>query len=292
LATTFVALCLIWGTTWSVIQIGLQGVPPFAGVSLRFALAGGLLLGVALARGVKLGHSRRERRLWLLNGLLSFTASYGVVYWAEQWVPSGLTAVLFATYPLFVAVFGHLLLPAEAVRRAELLGLLICFGGVGLIFSEDLAALGGQGVATGAAVLLISPLVSAVASVAIKRWGGDVHPLSLSAVPMLIAAGVMGAAWAVFEREREIVWTGTAVGALLYLAIAGSAVTFTLYYWLLSYLPVKRLALITYVVPVVAVAIGIVRGEPFTLRIFGGATCVLAGVALTMRQPTGAKSRR
>jgi len=278
-------LCLIWGTTWSVIQIGLQGVPPFVGVSLRFALAGGLLLAVALARGVRLGATARERRLWLVNGLLAFSGSYGVVYWVEQWVPSGLTAVLFATYPLFVAVFSHLLLPAEAIRRGEVVGLVASFGGVALIFSEDLAALGGPAVALGAIVALASPLVSAVASVAIKRWGAGVHPLSLSAVPMLIASGVMGAAALGLERGREVTWTRASVAALLYLALAGSAVTFTLYYWLLAHLPVKRLALISYIVPVVAVALGILRGEPFTLRTLAGSTCVVAGVALAVRAP-------
>jgi drug/metabolite transporter (DMT)-like permease len=285
---TLALLCLIWGTTWSVIQVGLQGVPPFAGVSLRFALGGGLLLAVALARGVRLGASRRERWLWLLNGMLAFSGSYGVVYWVEQWVPSGLTAVLFATYPLFVALFGHLLLPAEAIRRHEVLGLFASFGGVALIFSEDLAALGGPAVALGSIVALASPLVSALASVAIKRWGGGVHPLSLSAVPMLIASGVMGAASLTFERGRELTWTRPAVAALLYLALAGSAVTFTLYYWLLSHLPVKRLALISYIVPVVAVFIGLLRGEPFTPRLLAGSACVVAGVALAVRPARGA----
>jgi drug/metabolite transporter (DMT)-like permease len=283
MAGAIALLCLVWGTTWSVIQIGLKGIPPFTGVALRFAIAGGLLLALALARGIRLGQSRRERWLWLLNGLLSFTGSYGVVYWVEQWVPSGLTAVLFATYPLFVAALSHTALPSESVTRSELFGFLIGFGGVGLIFSEDLAALGGPGVVTGAAVMLISPLVAAMASVAIKKWGSGIHPLSLSAVPMLISAGVMGAAAVGFERGRDVAFTRTSVAALLYLAIAGSAVTFTLYYWLLSYLPVKRLALITYVVPVVAVALGVALGEPFTLRILAGAACVIAGVALAMR---------
>lgn len=266
-----------------MIQVGLRGIPPFAGVSLRFAIGGGVLLALALARGVRLGRTRRERGLWVINGLLAFTGSYGVVYWVEQWVPSGLTAVLFATYPLFVAALSHLILPSEGVERAELLGFLIGFGGVGLIFSEDLATLGGPGVALGAAVMLISPLVAAGASVAVKRWGAGIHPLSLASVPMLIAAGLMGAATFGLERGRALIWTRASVAALLYLALAGSAVTFTLYYWLLSYLPVKRLALITYVVPVVAVTIGVLRGEPFTLRMLVGSACVVAGVALAMR---------
>ena len=86
-------LCLIWGSTWSVIQIGLRGIPPLAGVSFRFAIAGGLLLVLAFYLAVPLGRRRREWWLWLVNGTLAFSVSYGVVYWSEQWLPSGLTAI-------------------------------------------------------------------------------------------------------------------------------------------------------------------------------------------------------
>ena len=108
MAATLALLCLIWGTTRSAIQIGLQGVPPFSGIAIRFAAASLLLLCIARAMRVRLGTSPVERRLWVVNGLLAFSLSFGVVYWAEQWVPSSLVAVLFSTHPLFVALFAHL----------------------------------------------------------------------------------------------------------------------------------------------------------------------------------------
>ena len=123
ISITFVLLCLIWGTTWSVIQIGLVGIPPLTGVALRFAIAAALLLVLIGVRRIRLGTTRRERLLWLSNSVLSFSVSYGVVYWAEQWVPSGLTSVLFATYPLFVALLAHYMLPAETLRRPEVIGI-------------------------------------------------------------------------------------------------------------------------------------------------------------------------
>jgi len=271
---------LIWGTTWSVIQIGLTGIPPFTGVALRFAISGLLLLGLALASGIRLGSSRRERHLWWANGACSFAVAYGVVYWAEQWVPSGLAAVLFAVYPLIVSILAHFTLANERLRLPDVLGVLIGFGGVGLIFSEDLAALGGPQVAVGAAVMLLSPLASAGGTVMVKRWGGGIHPLSLSAVPMLVAAGVTALPAAALERTREVTWNASSISALLYLAVVGSAVTFTLYFWLLSQLPARRLALIAYVIPVVAVGIGVLRGEPLTSRMLLGAAGVVTGVAL------------
>lgn len=278
----YTALCLIWGTTWAAIQIGLQGIPPLSGVAMRFAIAAVVLLTAALAMGVRLGRSRWERRLWVVNAVLSFSVSYSVVYWCEQWVPSGLAAVLFATYPLFVTILANWALPAEPLTLRELAGILVGFGGVGLIYSQDFSALGGPQVALAAVVMLISPLVSAVSSVAVKRWGEGVHPLSLTSVPMAMTAGIMGAAAMITERHREFLWTPTSVGALLYLAVMGSAVTFTLYYWLLAHFPAKRMSLIAYIIPVVAVAIGLARGEPLTARILSGAGLVLAGVALAM----------
>jgi len=283
MVSVFLLLCLIWGTTWAAIKIGLEGVPPFTGAALRFALAAAILFALGLARGIRFGRSRVERRLWVVNGLMGFAVSYGVVYWAEQWIPSGLASVLFATYPLMVAILGHFILPEERIGLVEAFAILVGFGGVGVIFSEDLTALGGQRVALGAAVMLLSPIAAAVSSVSIKRWGGGIDPASLSAPPMTIAAALLGsAAWG-FERERAVVWDGAAVGALLYLAVMGSVVTFSLYYWLLARIPAKRMALIAYLIPVVAVIIGTLRGEQLTPRVLTGAALVIGAVALATR---------
>lgn len=281
----YAVLCVIWGTTWAVIQIGLEGIPPFSSAALRFAVAAVILLLLAGLLGVRLGTSRRERILWLINGALSFTLTYGIVYWSEQWVPSALASVLFATYPLFMAVLAHLLLPSEPMRLLEAFGILAGFGGVAVIFSEDLSSLGGADMPMAALVMLISPLAAAVSSVIVKRWGHGVHPFSLAGVPMAIAAGVLGALALATERDHSFTWNTTSIAAILYLAIFGSAVTFTLYYWLLSHLPAKRMALIAYVIPVVAILIGVMRGEPLTSRLFLGSLIVIMGVALSIHRP-------
>jgi drug/metabolite transporter (DMT)-like permease len=275
-------LCLIWGTTWAVIQIGLAGIPPFSGVALRFGVAALILLALARFLHIKMGKARRERVLWWINGLLAFCVSYGVVYWSEQWVPSGLAAILFATNPLFVSLLAHWALPSESLNRAESIGILLGFVGVGVIFSEDFHALGGQQVRLAALVMLLSPLAAAIASVAVKRWGKGIHPFSLSAVPMGITAGIMGALAITYERGAHFDWNGSSIGALLYLAVFGSVITFTLYFWLLAHLPAKRLALIAYVIPLVAVGVGWLRGEPMTVRTLAGAALVVIGTALAV----------
>ncbi len=267
-----------------MIKIGLAGIPPFSGVAIRFGIAGFLMLALARSRGLKLGATRRERWLWVVNGILSFAVSYGVTYWSEQWVPSGLAAVLFATYPLFVAMLAHLMLPAERMRFREAIGSLVGFAGVGVIFSTDFGALGGSQVAVASAVMLLSPLAAAGASVAIKRWGAGIHPFSLTAVPMLIASGIMGSIAAATEYDRTITWDAVSIGALLYLTLAGSALTFSLYYWLLSHLPAKNLALIAYIIPIVALVLGTIGGEPLTTRTLLGSSLVVGGVALAVQR--------
>ena len=281
----FLLLTVIWGTTWAVIRIGLVGVPPFTGVALRFALAGVLLVALAPSLGVRLGRAPRERVLWVANGVLSFCLSYSAVYWSEQYLPSGLAAVLFATYPLFIAALAHFLLPGERLRRGAALGMALGFAGVAVIFSDDLSLLGGEAVRRAALVMLVAPLVSALASVLVKRWGSGVHPLSLAAVPMLLAGVVMGAVAFLVERHVPLVFDVRSVGALLYLAILGSAVTFTIYYWLLANMSATRLALMSYLIPIVAVAVGaLVFDEPLRPRLLAGSALVLVGVVVVNRQ--------
>lgn len=280
---------VIWGSTWAAIRLGLEGIPPFAGVALRFGLAAVVLLAFAHAMGVPIGRGRMERRLWWVNGIFTFVLTYGAVYWAEQRVPSGLTSVLFATFPLFVALLAHPVLAGDRLTPRSLAGVGLGFAGVAVIFSEDLAAIAAPGAGVAAVVVLFASATAAVANVAIKRWGAGVHPLSLTAVPMAIAAVLMGGASLVFERHRPLVLDAVSVFSVVYLAVLGSAVAFYLYFWLLDRMAATRLAMITYVSPVVAVALGaLLFAEPLTPRIAAGGLLVIAGVGAMAwaRQPS------
>ncbi len=300
LLATFLLLVLIWGTTWAAIRLGLQGgvppggeaaggglaggIPPWTGAALRFGLGSLLLLALAPLFGVKLGQSAAERRLWLINTVCTFSISYGVLYWAEQWVPSGLAAVIFAIFPLCTALFAHSAVPGERLNLGGLAGIAVGFAGLAVIFSEDFALLGGRQVAVAAGVLLVAPVAAAVGNVSTKRWGGGVHPLSLAAVPMGFAALLLGAVAAVLERDQPVDFNLHSVGALLYLAVFGSAVTFTLYFWLLRHVSVTTLSFLNYATPVVAVLVGTLGlGEPITGRTVAGALLVVAGVAVALR---------
>ncbi len=281
----FALLTLVWGTTWAAIRVGLAGIPPLTGVALRFGIAAAALLPIALLRRVRFGRTRRERLLWVGNGLSTFVVSYVVVYWAEQWVPSGLAALIFSTYPLFVALQAHLLVPGERLTLPGIAGVLVGFAGVALLYSGELAVPGETRAATAGLVLLLSPFFSALGSVMVKRWGGDVDPLSLTIVPMAIAAAIVGAMALAWERDRPLLLDARSVAALLYLALAGSALTFTLWFRLLARVEATRASMIAYTVPVVAVLVGVLAlGEPFTWQVAAGAALVLAGTGLVLRR--------
>jgi drug/metabolite transporter (DMT)-like permease len=275
-------LTLVWGTTWAAITVSLRGIPPFTGVALRFAIASVLLIGVARMMKIPLAAtSRRDRRLRLLHALLSFCVSYGVVFWCEQWVPSGLASVLFATFPLLVAVMAHFALPEERMTVPALIGTGLGFAGIAVIFAEDFELLGGSMVALAAVVMLISPLVSATVSVAVKKWGSGMHPVPFNAVAMVLATGIMGVVAAIVEHHRPVVLDPGPVAALLYMAIAGTAITFPLYFWLLEHMEARQVALIGYGTPVVALFLGaFLMGEPMTVRTWVGSAMVVVGVAV------------
>lgn len=277
-------MIVIWGTTWGAIRIGLGGIPPLTAVSLRFWIAGALMLLVMALMKVRFPRAPVFWWMILANGLLLFTGSYCVVYWCEQWVPSGLGAVIFATYPLLVLILAHFVLPGERMTRRAILGTILGFCGVLVVFSEDLAALLGREAAFGAVLLLLSPLVSAIASVIVKRWGDPFSPFAVNAASMWVGALSTGLLALAFERGRVIVWSAASLGSLLYLAVFGSAVTFGLYFWLLRRFAASRMSLIAYATPIVAVTLGsFVLDEPFTWRMAAGALLVVLGVAWAMR---------
>jgi drug/metabolite transporter (DMT)-like permease len=266
-----------------VIRVGLRGIPPFTGVALRFGLAAAALLALAPVLGVKLGRSRIERRLWWANAFLTFIVPYSVLYWAEQWVPSGLCSVVFSTFPLLTALAAHFVLSTERLMPRSIAGILLGFAGIAIIYSADFQSLGGSQVAKAAALLLISPLFAALGNVTVKRWGGDLHPLSTAAVPMGITALVAGTLALLFESGRHATFNTPSVLSILYLGLIGSAFPFTLYFWLLRHQSATSLSMINYATPVLAVIVGsLFLGEAFTPRILAGSALVLVGVAVAV----------
>jgi drug/metabolite transporter (DMT)-like permease len=287
--STLVLLTAIWGTTWSMVRISLDGFPPLTSVALRFTVAVLLLAvwGRLTGRVVFEPEHRitpRHVAVWASQAVFNFTIPYSLVYWAEQWVPSGLVSVLFSTMPIFVVLGAWFILPEERLRPMAFFGLILGFAGIALIFSEDFSILGGPQAAFASAIFLFSPASAAVGQVVVKRWGNDLPTFSLTLLPMASGAALLGGmAW---WFERDLPWDPqpAAVGAILYLALVGTALAFTLYYWLFKHVTATNLSLITYATPVVAISLGITfLDEPMTLRLLAGAALVISGVGLAVR---------
>lgn len=278
-------LCLIWGTTWRVIQEGLRDLPPLTSAGLRFAVAACAMVLLAALLHRREGGRPPGWRLVAVLGCLNFGLSYAIVYSCETVLPSGVTAVLWASYPLMMAASGHWLIPGERLARMQGWGFLSGFLGVALLFLTDLSELGRPALAAGA-LLLLSPLVSAAGSTLVKLHGGAVSSLLLNRNAMLVGAALLLGAAAVLEPGQRVRWTAPAVLSLFYLALVGTVVTFGLFFWLLRYAPASRMSLVAYLMPLVAVAVGALAGEPVGWNTLVGALLVVGGVALAARRRT------
>jgi drug/metabolite transporter (DMT)-like permease len=276
-------LILIWGTTWLAIKVGLEHYPPFFSLAVRFGLAGPLILLIMKARGEKIPWEPRHQPFFATLGFLSFVVSFGVVYWAEQYVSSGLAAVIFSLLPLFTGVIAHRVLSHERLHPARILGLVIGLGGIVVINSADLAQMHPRA-PLAAALLTLGPLVTATSTVLSKRRVQEFPPMAFAGLPMVYGGAVHTVMWLVLERDRALAWSWPGVASIAYLTLFGSLVTFSGYFWLLKRLQVSQVNLMAYLTPLVALTAGVVfLEETVTLRILAGAALVFVGVAVANR---------
>ncbi|MFM8392385.1 MAG: DMT family transporter [Acidobacteriota bacterium] len=279
----WVLLSLIWGSTWIFIKLGLRELPPLTFAGLRFLVASIALSGILLLRRARVPQDRRQL-FWLAGtGIISITINYGLVFWGETRIPSGLAAVLQATIPVFGIVIAHYLLPTERLTLRKLAGIVIGFTGVGIIFFDQIRIDGRAGL-EGSLALLLSSLCIASGNVLIKSKLQHLDPAVIATGQMLCGfPPLLLAGWWWEGSPLALVWSPLAIGALLYLAIVGSAVAFLLYYWMVTRIEVTKTMLISLVIPVVALFIGAVTiGEQITLSILFGSGAILAGIALIL----------
>lgn len=277
-------LCVIWGSTWLFIKLGLENLPPITFAGIRFVIACGILFLVVRARGLALPDNRRDWGLLAVTGVLSFCLNYGLVFWGEQHISSGLAAVLQATLPAFGLVFAHFHLPGERMTWSKILGVVVGFLGVLVVFSNQLAIAGGKALA-GCVALVLSALFAAYSNVLVKAYGRRMDPAILSGGQMffgLIPLLLIGIP--LEGNPFHFHWTPMALVALLYLAVVGSVIAFWLYYWLVHHMDVTKTMLIAMVTPVVAVVLGmVVLGEDLSWRTIAGGVMIMVGVRFVTR---------
>jgi drug/metabolite transporter (DMT)-like permease len=285
-------LCVVWGSTWLAIRIGLQGAPPFLAASLRFLVASATLAILAVVFRSKWPTNRTEWSLVVFVGLVLFTADYGLIYWGENnGVESGLSAILFATLPLQTALVANAILPGERLTIQKLAGIGIGFGGILLIFRSQIGTAGLDKVLPMLAIEL-SATCAALATVAIKRWGHAADPVTFNAVAMAVGT-VSLAALSLGTRETWYVpsWP-QGIGAIVFLALAGSVVTFVTWQWLLKTAEATSLSFVALITPITAILLGATLGnESFDAVDLVGSAIVLAGIYVSISRRFGVLGR-
>src|SRR6266487_4357772 len=176
-------LCCIWGSTWLFIKLGLEDLPPLTFAGIRFLIAAAILFSLIAARRLSLPRAKREWILLASTGVLAFSLNYGLLFWGEQYISSGLAALLQATIPAFGLVIAHFYLPGEQLTTTKIVGVVMGVLGVAVIFSNQLSMAGPRALA-GSAGLVLSSICVAYSNVLVKARGQNLNPAILAACQM------------------------------------------------------------------------------------------------------------
>ena len=274
-------LCLIWGTTWIFIKIGLEDLPPIGFASARFILAVLILALIIKIQQIPLPRSWHDWRLIMLTGFLQFSVNYSLVFWSEQYISSGLAAVLQAMITVFGLALAWFHLPHERITGLKILAVLLGIIGVGIIFNDQLKVESTLAFA-GCVAIVIGAYAAAHASILIKAKGGSLHPAALvfgqmiCGLPPIILYSLLKEG-----NPLNFRWSWQAVICVLYLTVLGTIAAFWLYYWLLSKIESTKAMMISLVTPLIAVIVGaIFLGEKLPPQTDFGGVLILASIGL------------
>lgn len=284
----FAIIYFVWGSTFLAIRVGVHEVPPFLLAAMRFLIAGLVLYVWMLAQGERSPNVRQWTSASLL-AILIFVCDYGLLFWAEQRVPSGIAAVMLATIPVFMALSEILFLRTQKLTPRLALALLVGIAGVGVLVSRSLN-LGGSPIDTkGAAALIFAAMSWSIASALTRKLPLPISKVMSSGAQMLVGGVFLGLTSAALGEFRNFHPSTVSRGAwlsLLYLIVAGSIIGFTAYVWLLHHESPTKVGTYAYVNPVVAVLIGyFLGGEPLGLRTLLGTLFILISVVVITTTP-------
>ncbi len=279
----FAIIYFVWGSTFLAIRVGVREVPPLILAAMRFLVAGVVLYVWMIARGERSPSGRQWRSAALL-GIVIFVLDYGLLFWAERRVPSGIAAVMLATIPVFMALSEIIFLRTQKLTVRLVLSLLIGIGGVAVLMSHSLT-LGGAPIDRGGALaLIVASLSWSIASALARKLPLPPSKVMSSGAQMLAGGVFLALTAAALGEFRDFhPWTVSrgAWLSLLYLIVAGSIIGFTAYVWLIHHESPTKVGTYAYVNPIVAVLVGyFLGGEALSLRTILGTLFVLIGVVV------------
>ena len=251
----YIVICLLWGSTWIAIKIGLETVTPLLSAGIRFVIASGLVYGLMRVKGLKLQTDRVAIKLYIILGLFSFVIPFYLVYWAEQFIDSALASLIFAFFPFSTIIFSKLLIKDYKIGPYKAVATMLGFFGVFVIFSEDLSFDFSSDLVGSLAIVLSATMQGWIAAT-MKKEAGHLNPISMNLVPIIIAGVLMTLFGILFEDTSSVTFSTNSVIAILYLALFGTLITFSVYYWLLKQIDVVILSLSSFITPIVSVILG------------------------------------
>jgi drug/metabolite transporter (DMT)-like permease len=279
----FALIYFVWGSTYLAIRIGVREFPPFLLAALRFLLAGAVLYGWTIARGERSPGWRQWMGMSLL-AILFFVLDYGLLFWAEQRIPSGIAAVMMATIPVFIALSEITLLRTQTMTARLALALSAGIAGVAVLVSRSVYFGGAPIDGPGAVALLVASISWAVATALTRKLSLPSSHVMRSGAQMLAGGAFLtltSAALGEFHSFRPSGISREAWFSLGYLVVAGSILAFTAYLWLIEHESPTKVGTYAYVNPVVAVFLGsLLGGETLGRRTIVGTTLVLVSVVL------------
>jgi drug/metabolite transporter (DMT)-like permease len=289
----FGAVYVIWGSTYLAILWAIDTMPPLLMASVRFLIAGGLLYGWSLLRGVRPA-SRSQWRAAAVAGALMLAGGNGAVTVAEQWVPSGMAALLVATVPLWLVVLDALFGSRVRPTRRALTGLLVGFGGVALLGGAPGLGQGGTEELFGAALVLAGCASWAAGSLYLRYIPAPSSPLQWVSLQMITGGLLLGLTsvatgdWAGF-RPGDVSLRSAL--SLVYLIVFGALIGYSAYVWLLRVTTPTRVGTYAYVNPVIALFLGWwLADEPLTFRSMVAAAIIVGSVVVIVSEAKGRDS--
>jgi drug/metabolite transporter (DMT)-like permease len=284
----YLLCCVLWGSSWAAIKIGLYDWTPLHFAGTRMVLAAACLVPLVAARW-----SQRPSRRLLVRmlglGVLQIGVPYSLLFVGQQWLPAGIAAVLFATFPIWLVFLSRLLLPGEHLTPAKLVAAALGFGGVVVLQIPALRGLAsGSHRALGALLVLGAAVLIALANVLVRKTLAGASPIMVTFFQVASGAAVILALALVFEPGAAVPLGLRPLAAVVYLAVFGTAVTYLCFFWLIGRIPMAAVGIIPLLDTTVAVLIGLAfLDEPLTRYVLFGGGLILTAAVLANRPAPG-----
>jgi len=276
----YAIMCMIWGTTWMAIKIGLEDLTPIFSLGLRLLTAGIVIAIYLLIRDRKIKIELKQTKLIVYIMILNYIIPYLGVYWGEQYIYSNLAAIIIATHPINISLLSNIFLKEEKFTLRDNISILFGFAGILMIFSDTFKS--GLKLHIFAVIaIFISSLSFSIIDIIMRKKREEYHPLKINLFPILISGILLTGISPFFENISKNNLTFSSISSVLYLSIFGTIITYTILFWLIQRIKLNIVTLSTFIIPIIATITGwVFLDEALSgFQIFG-AFFVLLGVLI------------